>query len=342
MINVKALRAVAGLLLLFVAAASPGDAPNSQGLTLVSPNPELNGQFGGWVAGAGDVNQDGPGDLIVGAAGEAPGNSPDDAGRAYVFSGQDQSLLFELASPNEATDGGFGASAAGAGDVNGDGFADLIVGAFNETNGPVGAGRAYVFSGEDGGVLFELVSPHGEANGQFGFPVAGVGDLNQDGSSDVVVGARLEDPGNSPFQAGRAYIYSGQGGGLLYELVSPNEVSGGHFGSAVAGAGDVNQDGIPDVVVGAEREGGSDPPGRAYVFSGADGGVLFELVPPDAEPLGNFGYSAAGAGDVNQDGFADVVVGASSAGRAYVFSGQDGHALFTLALPAGAAAWATQ
>jgi hypothetical protein len=313
----------------------------------VSPNQEPLGRFGHHVSAAGDVNQDGSPDVIVGASHESPGTSPDDAGRAYVFSGRDGSLLVELKSPNEQQASGFGFFVAGAGDVDRDGTPDLIVGARFEDSGgsPPEAGRAYVFSGRNGSVLLELVSPNEEAQGQFGFAVAGAGDINRDGFADVIVGASDEDPGTSPDDAGRAYVFSGQDGSVLFELTSPNEQEDGYLGKSVAGIGDFNQDGFPDVIVGAYRENPGASPvgaGRAYVFSGQDASLLFEFKSPNEEENGIFGWDTSEAGDVNGDGWSDLIIGAYGeirsgghygAGRAYVFSGRDGSVLFQLTSP---------
>jgi hypothetical protein len=328
---------------------SPGTSPDHAGrayvfsgrngsllFELVSPNEEEDGFFGTSVSGAGDANQDGHADVIVGAEYEDPGTSPPSAGRAYVFSGLDGSLLFELASPNEKQAGQFGHEVAGAGDVNQDGVADVIVGAPNENpdNSPGEAGRAYVFSGQNGNLLFALKSPNEELQGHFGFSVAGTGDVNQDGQADLVVGAF----GEAPEGAGRAYVLSGANGSSLFQLESPRQESSGGFGWTVAGGGDVNKDGVPDVIVGAWKE---EPIGHAYVFSGEDGSLLFEPLSPDG---GNaFGWSVASAGDFNDDGFADVIVGDEAAdpgngpraGRAYVFSGPSGNLLIELASPNG-------
>jgi hypothetical protein len=385
MTSVKTTSVVVALPLLMLA-ARPADAPQPQVLTLVSPNEEAGGDFGVAVAGAGDVDQDGFVDVIVGAEGEDPGNSPANAGRAYVFSGKDVRLLFELVSPNEITLGSFGHSVAGAGDVNQDGHADLIVGAWGEFGGRgrayvfggrdgsilfelasprmepgnfamsvAGAGdvnqdgfadlivgchgaeRAYVFSGQTGALLLELVSPNEEQGSYFGESVAGAGDVDQDGFADLIVGAWREDPGASPQDAGRAHVFSGRTGSPLLELASPNEVFDGYFGWAVAGAADVNQDGFADLVVGApgENPGIPSPAGRSYVFSGQSGSLLFELLSPNPSDQAGFGWSVRGAGDVNQDSFADLIVGApfSSAGSAFVFSGQDGALLSELTSP---------
>ena len=299
---------------------------------LASPNEEAMGNFGRSLAGAGDVNQDGFADVIVGALLEDPGKSAEDVGRAYVFSGHDGHVLFALGSLEEVAAGYFGWSVSAAGDINQDGFADVAVGAIGggPASGPRDSGRAFVFSGRDGSRLFELVSPHPEFLGSFGQSVSAAGDVNQDGFADVIVGARNEHPGSRPKGAGSAYVFSGSDGHVLFELRSPHPRRGGLFGESVSGAGDVNQDGFADVIVGAYYE--SSVRGRAYVFSGRNGELLRELKSPNDEAGGCFGVSVAGAGDVNRDGSADVIVGADredaktgqlDAGRAYIFLSGD-------------------
>ncbi|KPL04056.1 MAG: hypothetical protein AMJ90_02025, partial [candidate division Zixibacteria bacterium SM23_73_2] len=223
----------------------------------------------------------------------------------------------------------FGFSVSGAGDVYGDGYDDLIIGArFNDVGGD-NAGRAYVYSGKTGGLLYTLT---GEAAGDnFGVSVSGAGDVDNDGYFDLIVGANGNDAGGS--SAGRAYVYSGQTGGLLYTFTG--EAQYDYFGHSVSGAGDVDNDGHFDLIVGAyiNDAGGSDA-GRAYVYSGQTGGLLYTFTGEAANDY--FGYSVSGAGDVNGDGYFDLIVGAngndaggSDAGRAYVYSGQTGNLLYT-------------
>jgi hypothetical protein len=165
------------------------------------------------AAKGGDVDLDGHADIIVGAYNEGPGSSPAHAGRVYVFSGRNGSLVFEMKSPNEEERGGFGQWASDAGDIDLDGHPDVIVGAYNEgklgNEGEhrFGTGNAYVFSGRDGSLLVALTSPNSEQDGTFGSSVAGPGDLDQDGVPDLVVGAFTEDPGVSPLNAGRTYLF---------------------------------------------------------------------------------------------------------------------------------------
>ena len=148
--------------------------------------------------------------------------------------------------------------------MNNDGFDDLIVGAHLNDAGGFNAGRAYVYSGQSGVLLYTFTGE--AAEDFFGLSVSGAGDVNNDGFDDLIVGAPRNDAGG--FDAGRAYIYSGQSGVLLYTFTG--EASGGNFGQAVSGAGDVNNDGFNDLLVGAHRifVAGGGFPGRAYVYLG--------------------------------------------------------------------------
>ncbi len=302
--------------------------------TLVSPNEEVDGNFGVSVTGVSDVNGDGRGDVVVGAYFEGPGGSPSQAGRAYIFDGSTGALLHTLVSPNEGVDGRFGVWVSGVSDVNGDSRGDVVVGARLEGPGgsPSQAGRAYIFDGSTGALLHTLVSPNEELGGQFGVRVSGVSDVNGDGRGDVVIGAWQEDPGASPSEAGRAYIFDGSTGALLHTLVSPNEEPGGRFGNAVSGLSDFNGDGRGDVVVGARSDDPGTSPsnaGRAYIYDGSSGTLLQTLVSANEESGGQFGVSVSGVPDADGDGLEEALVGAwhedpgaspDGAGRAYFFS----------------------
>lgn len=280
--------------------------------------------FGFSVSGGGDVDDDGYDDFVVGAYFNDAGGS--NAGLARVFSGVDGSTLYTFlgAGPHDI----FGRSVSMAGDVNLDGFEDVVVGApWNDGIG-LNSGMVRVFSGADGTILHTFVGD--DPDERLGWSVSGAGDVNADGYADLIGGAYLDDTNGT--DAGSATVYSGFDGSVLYTLFGDAE--GDQFGSAVSGAGDVNGDGYHDVLVGApsDDDGGLDA-GRAKLFSGLDGSEMYAF---DGDPGNDFGYSVSDAGDVNADGLGDVIVGGryhngpgGNGGIARVFSGMDGSILYT-------------
>ncbi len=308
------------------------------GYTIAAPLPKFGAKFGASVAGAPDVNGDAVPDVVIGAPGIWFGTQPSGAGAVYLYSGANRAFLRVLQSPNLESNGNFGHSVAAMTDVNADGRGDVIVGApfENPAPAPFNSGRAYVFSGKNGVLLHSLVSPAPLQAGKFGTSVASVPDLSGDGKPDVLVGAQ-EFGGE-----GRVHVYSGATGVFIRTLESPNKEVGGIFGWSVSGVPDANGDNLGDIVVGAPGEDPGTSPvnsGRAYVFSGATGQLLRTLISGTPEAGGQFGRSVAGMPDTNNDSRGDVVVGApfedpgispASAGRAYLHSGATGVRLQTL------------
>lgn len=249
---------------------------------------------------AGDVNADGVPDILIGESHADPLGTGK-LGAAYVYSGLDGTPLHTFHGP--AVNSGFGSSAKGAGDVNQDGYDDVVIGALNTTiGGFTFVGTAFVYSGFDGSVLHEW---NGSAYlDNFGVSVSGVGDLNLDGYDDVAVGAAGNDSA-SP-NAGAVFVYSGLTGLPLYTFQG---VFQDFMGRSLDGPGDCNGDGIPDILIGSFGPGPShDWAGRAWLYSGLDGSLLHQVT---GSAAGDYmGQGISGVGDMNGDGAHEILIGA--------------------------------
>ncbi|MBZ0271072.1 FG-GAP-like repeat-containing protein [bacterium] len=271
-------------------------------------------RLGAAVFAAGDADGDGFADLFVGAPGYSNGQSGE--GRVLVYRGgarmpgAAQAIL-----QGNQTGADFGLALAGAGDVNGDGFADVAVAAKSHDNPQLDEGRVFVYHGAPGGVVAAPAwsAESDQSNARFGSSVAFAGDVNADGYEDLIVGAQFFDAGE--VNEGRAFLYYGSASGLSPAAGWTAEANQAHayLGIAVAGAGDVNGDGHPDVVVGASGWDGSNADeGAIFVFNGSPDGLgaaaSFSTIGGRASAA--LGSAVASAGDVNGDGFADVIAGA--------------------------------
>ncbi|MEO1210417.1 MAG: hypothetical protein AAFX78_12815 [Cyanobacteria bacterium J06638_20] len=326
------------------------------------------------VSGAGDINGDGFDDLIIGAP-YADSNGNNAAGESYVVFGSNQGFTPRLDLATLDGRNGFvlngideddfsGRSVSGAGDVNGDGFDDLIIGAFSADPHGLSSGEGYVVFGTNQG--FDRSLDLSTLNGHNGFvlngidegdesgrSVSGAGDINGDGLDDLIIGAPYADSNGNNF-TGESYVVFGRDQGFAASLDLADLDGRNGFvingideedrsGIAVSGAGDINGDGLDDLIIGAS---GATPnsrtaAGESYVVFGCDQSVAPRLNLADLDGRNGFvisginsldrsGRSVSGVGDINGDGFDDLIIGANSAdprgrysGESYVVFGRD-------------------
>lgn len=265
--------------------------------------------FGYTVASAGDVNGDGYSDLLVGTV---------TLGKVYLYyGGSNMNTIFDLIFL-DALDPSFGNSFSCAGNVNGDAYSDIIIGADGYSNQ---TGRAYIFLGGSTMNNVADITITGSASGdRLGISVASAGNVNGDAYSDVIVGSHGYN-----LYTGKAYIYYGAASmNNVADVTFTGESTTNYFGVSVSSAGDVNKDTYSDVIIGAQ--GYNNVTGRAYIFYGGTAMNNTADIIMNGETANNFfGNCVARAGDINGDGYSDVIVGAqgynSNMGRAYVFYG---------------------
>ncbi len=295
-------------------------------------------RFGISVAGAGDVNQDGLDDIIIGAT---KSGLLVRAGRAYLFYGRSEWLPDTISASDAdmvleglAVDDRIGWEVAGIGNIDAMPGPDLIVSGLQSDNG--GPGIVMAFSGQSGDLLYSV---SGENPGDdFGYSIASAGDFDNNGTDDIIVGA-LSFSAPPLSGVGKAYIFSGNDGSLLATITGQH--SGGGFGGDVSSAGNINADDYADVIIGAPwADAGGASVGQAYVFYGGPGPFPVNLSSGDANKIftgsqegAYLGWAVSYTPDIDGDLINELAVGEPNAaglalggqnGRVLIFSGADG------------------
>lgn len=272
---------------------------------IISGN-QMEERLGSAVSGVGDVNKDGYGDFVAGAPYGAS------RGRVILVSGRDGQYIRQWS----ASEGSyfFGASVAGAGDINRDGYPDILIGDFLDRQAGVHTGRVFLKSGKDGSSLWEFSCLDTES-ARCGYSLAGQCDFDGDETPDFLIGADFYG------QTGGVFAVSGARLEVLWSLTGPQ--IGSQFGSSVSCQGDADGDGLDDILVGApESLSGR---GSALVYSSATGELIHRV---DGNISSNLGASVSFIGDIDGDDRDEFVLGAphsmQDTGSAWIISGGAG------------------
>lgn len=290
--------------------------------------------------------------------------------------------IFAFESPFTGAGARFPERLATADDLTGDGVADVYASSYViPVAGKANAGTVYLINGANRSVVYSVTEPDPQVGSNFGFYITTPGDLNGDGKGDLLVGASgrpvytgtgapcgQPEPNGCNERQGKAYAFSGTSGTLLFSMDNPRPQADGVFGSRLAGAGDVTNDRVPDIIAGASS---NDVPtgcgtettvaadcrkneGEAFIFDGRNGSLLRSVNVPEADRLpatctvappatsrcGDMGGTVQSPGDIDRDGVADQLIDAYSlkptpdrSGRMYLFSGRTGTLLARIDQP---------
>jgi hypothetical protein len=306
----------------------PGTANGLSLAAVTLQSDQAGAQAGYSVSSAGDIDGDGHSDVLVGAP------YYDNEGAVFVYLGSNNGLNSNsnVKLKSKQAEAGFGISVALAGDVNADGYSDILVGAYKYDNGQIDEGAAFLYHGS----FFNFNTPEilecNQAGAMMGYAVAGAGDINADGTSDVIVGARFYHDGE--INEGAVFVYSGATAGPLNptQVLQSNQVDA-RMGHSLSTAGDVNGDGYADIAIGAYLyDHDQTNEGVVFIHHGSQNGI--DPVPDvglESDQIeAQFGWAVAAAGDVNGDGYGDVIVGSrfydngqANEGAAFIFHGSE-------------------
>ena len=286
----------------------------------------------GYAVGlAGNVNDDVYSDIFVSAPNYSNGETNEGIVNVYQGSSSGLSSTASWSAEGNQANAYFGLAVSSAGDVNGNGIDDLIIGAPNASGDQLHEGKAYVFLGIASGLspTPSWTAEGNQADAHFGEAVSTAGDLNHDGRSEVVVGA--PDYDWAEVDAGAVYVFFGSVSGLNAQAgwAGANHQASSHYGIAVAFAGDMDLDSYDDLLISSNQfTNGEEKEGAIYLYYGSAAGINDNRVwiQEGNDPFANFGYCVTAAGDVNSDGIDDIIVGApqfgnTDTGRVFLYYG---------------------